>query len=70
MALFVTVLFTAPNLEIFFILTIFRFGLCDIRNNEGLGKCYLPGPQARFRRRSTDVPNLTRMNYVRQKRGV
>ena len=44
MALFVTVLFTAPNLEIFFILTIFRFGLCDIRNNEGLGKCYLPGP--------------------------
>ena len=44
MALFVTVLFTAPNLEIFFILTIFRFGLCDIRNNEGLGECYQPGP--------------------------
>ena len=24
--------------------TIFRFGFCDILNNQGLGKCYQPRP--------------------------
>ena len=24
--------------------TIIRFGFCDIRNNQGLGKCYQPKP--------------------------
>jgi len=24
--------------------TIIRFGFCDIRNNQGLGKCYQPQP--------------------------
>ena len=28
--------------------TIIRFGLCDIRNNQGLGKCYQPRPLARL----------------------
>ena len=27
--------------------TIIRFGFCDIRNNQGLGKCYQPRPSAR-----------------------
>ena len=26
--------------------TIIRFGFCDIRNNQGLGKCYRPQPPA------------------------
>ena len=26
--------------------TIIRFGFCDIRNNQGLGQCYQPQPQA------------------------
>ena len=26
--------------------TIIRFGFCDIRNNQGLGKCYQPQPAA------------------------
>ena len=26
--------------------TIIRFGFCDIRNNQGLGKCYQPKPKA------------------------
>ena len=26
--------------------TIIRFGFCDIRNNQGLGKCYQPQPSA------------------------
>ena len=26
--------------------TIIRFGFCDIRNNQGLGKCYQPRPSA------------------------
>ena len=25
--------------------TIIRFGLCDIQNNRGLGKCYQPKPK-------------------------
>ena len=25
---------------------IIRFGFCDIRNNQGLGKCYQPQPSA------------------------
>ena len=28
--------------------TIIRFGLCDILNNQGLGKCYQPRPSARL----------------------
>ena len=28
--------------------TIIRFGFCDIRNNQGLGKCYQPRPSARL----------------------
>ena len=28
--------------------TIFRFGFCDILNNQGLGKCYQPRPSARL----------------------
>ena len=24
--------------------TIIRFGFCDVRNNQGLGKCYQPQP--------------------------
>ena len=27
---------------------IIRFGFCDIRNNQGLGKCYQPRPSARL----------------------
>ena len=26
--------------------TIIRFGFCDIRNNQGLGKCYQPSASA------------------------
>ena len=26
--------------------TIIRFGFCDIRNNQGRGKCYQPKPKA------------------------
>ena len=26
--------------------TIIRFGFCDIRNNQGRGKCYQPKPNA------------------------
>ena len=26
--------------------TIIRFGFCDIRNNQGLGKCYQSQPSA------------------------
>ena len=29
--------------------TIIRFCFSDIRNNEGLGKCYQPRPSARLR---------------------
>ena len=28
--------------------TIIRFGVCDILNNQGLGKCYQPRPSARL----------------------
>ena len=28
--------------------TIITFGLCNIRNNQGLGKCYQPRPLARL----------------------
>ena len=28
--------------------TIFRFGFCDILNNQGLSKCYQPRPSARL----------------------
>ena len=28
--------------------TIIRFGFCDIRNNQGFGKCYQPRPSARL----------------------
>ena len=28
--------------------TIIRFGLCNIRNNQGLGECYQPRPSARL----------------------
>ena len=27
---------------------IIRFGFCNIRNNQGLGKCYQPQPSARM----------------------
>ena len=40
------------NVVIFFktmsIKTIIRFGLFDILYNQGLGKCYQPGPSARL----------------------
>ena len=29
-----------------YIKTIIRFGFCDIRNNQGRGKCYQPKPKA------------------------
>ena len=31
-----------------YIKTIIRFGFCDILNNQGLGKSYLPRPSARL----------------------
>ena len=37
--------------------TIIRFGFCDIQNNQGLGKGYLPQPSA-----SADNPYLN-LNY-------
>ena len=41
--LFAVILFTC---RIMFNKTIIRFGFCDIRNNQGLGKCYQPQPLA------------------------
>ena len=29
-----------------YIKTIMRFGFCDIRNNQGLDRCYQPQPSA------------------------
>ena len=36
--LFAVILFTCK--------TIIRFGFCDVRDNQGLGKCYQPQPPA------------------------
>ena len=42
--------------------TIIRFGLCDIRNNQGLGKCYQPRPSARLITliSALIIPNITK----------
>ena len=34
--------------------TIIRFGFRDIRNNQGLGKCYQPRPSARLITRTSN----------------
>ena len=39
--LFAVILFTRKTM---YNKTIIRFGFCDIRNNQGLGKCYQPQP--------------------------
>ena len=41
--LFAVILFTCKTM---YNKTIIRFGFCDIRNNQGLGKCYQPQPPA------------------------
>ena len=41
--LFAVILFTCKTMHN---KTIIRFGFCDIRNNQGLGKCYQPQPPA------------------------
>ena len=41
--LFAVILF---NCKTMYNKTIIRFGFCDIRNNQGLGKCYQPKPEA------------------------
>ena len=39
--LFAVILFTCKTM---YNKTIIRFGFCDIRKNQGLGKCYQPQP--------------------------
>ena len=41
--LFAVILFTCKTL---YNKTSIRFGFCDIRNNQGLGNCYQPQPEA------------------------
>ena len=40
---------------VIFFKTIIRFGFCDIRNNQGRGKCYQPKPKAEADNTNTET---------------
>ena len=44
---------------------LIRFGFCDIRNNQNLGKCYLPRPSAHTDNIYFDlvIPDIAKLSF-------